>query len=225
MTILEDYQVITRRGDWHENIRQTLDEVGAAYIAHRRNCDEIAVAYKNWKLTNNVGFLADAILRLDVGEPEAMQVIADLILGKTVNKKMSRDITDSKTFDIVVMLMSSSEARQEWINKINEHPSMKDRELAEPLNREQLIWLAQVILGELAIDPNDGSYVVEAVESDVGASIDDDVENVVDAMKKRARARKERVDVNGTSDGRVKAAKRKLKERSAVKRVERSGTE
>lgn len=222
MTILEDYQVITRRGDWHENIRQTLDEVGAAYIAHRRNCDEIAVAYKNWRLTNNVGFLADAILRLDVGEPEAMQVIADLILGKTVNKKMSRDITDAKVWDALVMLKQNPEIRQEWIDHVNKRLPEK---LKEDLTQDQLIWLAQVILGEPAIDPNDGSYVVEAVESDVGASIDDDVENVVDAMKKRARARKERVDVNGTSDGRVKAAKRKLKERSAVNRVKRSGTE
>lgn len=222
MTILEDYQVITRRGDWHENIRQTLDEVGAAYIAHRRNCDEIAVAYKNWRLTNNVGFLADAILRLDVGEPEAMQVIADLILGKTVNKKMSRDITDAKVWDALVMLKQNPEIRQEWIDHVNKRLPEK---LKEDLTQDQLIWLAQVTLGEPAIDPNDGSYVVEAVESDVGASIDDDVENVVDAMEKRAAERKKRVEVDGRSDQLLKRAQTKLKARSAVTRIKRSGTD
>ncbi|MEY5007080.1 MAG: hypothetical protein RL764_396 [Pseudomonadota bacterium] len=225
MTINEDYQVVTRRGDWHESIHQTLDEVGNAYVAHHRNCDEMAAAYYNWRLTNNVQFLADAILRLNVGEPEAMQVIADLILGKTVNKKMSRDITDSKVWDALVMLKQNPEIRQEWIDHFNKRLPENAPKLKEDLTQDQLIWLAQVMLSEPAVDPKDKSYVFKAVESNVGASIEDDVENVVDAMKKRARARKARVDVNGTSDELVKAAKRRLKERSVVKRVKRSGTD
>lgn len=92
MTVLRTYQIKTLRPDPVNWQTPSDKDLRAAWEAHLRNCDEIKTAFNNYKLTENLHYLADAIRRLDVGNPDAMEEIAAQIALVTSRDRSSMDM-------------------------------------------------------------------------------------------------------------------------------------
>ncbi len=144
MTVLRTYQIKTLRPDPVSRQPPSEEELRTAWEAHLRNCDEIKTAFRNYMLTKDLHYLADAIRRLDVGSPDAMEVIAEqIVLGtKTDRSSMDMDVADA--------------CAVRWADTIEQNPDVMRAVLSEynkacgedgGLHEEQLTYENRLLLG------------------------------------------------------------------------------